>query len=94
MHTNKTLLAEVALSQASEDLEIVPLENHMDPKSSLILMTIDEPDTTFVPLFTHNYQIKHESSIIILDNDIQNNLVVQDLVQHLELPTMQHYVPY
>jgi len=32
--------------------------------------------------------------MLIIDNGIQNNLVAQDLVAHLQLPTTPHPSPY
>jgi hypothetical protein len=49
---------------------------------------------TNIPLFTHNYQIKHQLTTLILDNGIQKNLVSQDLVHHLQLPITPHPDPY
>jgi hypothetical protein len=57
-------------------------------------MTMPEPGCTNVPLFTHNCQIKHKLTTLILDNGSQKNLVSQDLVQHLQLPTTPHPDPY
>jgi hypothetical protein len=57
-------------------------------------MTANEPGTTTIPLFTHNFQIKHESATPIMDNGSQKNLVSQDLVQCLQLPTTPHPSPY
>jgi hypothetical protein len=57
-------------------------------------MTMPEPARHNVPLFTHNYQIKDELATLILDNDNQRNMISQQLVQHLQLPTTPHPDPY
>jgi hypothetical protein len=59
-----------------------------------LLMAMIKPGHTNVPIFTHNCQIKHKFTNIILENDNQTNLVSQELVQHLQLPTTPHPDPY
>jgi hypothetical protein len=94
LHPNKTLFAEVTQSDSPDPPEVVSLENPTEVDPSLILMTTNEHDTSFVPLFTHNCQIKHELATLILDNGSQKNLITQDLVQCLQLPTTPHPEPY
>jgi len=91
---NKTLLADVAQPNSLDHSEVVSLDNPIEAEPSLILMTADEPDTSNVPLFTHNCQIKHELATRILDNRSKKNLNAKDLVQRLQLPTTSHQVPY
>jgi hypothetical protein len=57
-------------------------------------MTTPEPGRTDVPLFMHKFQIKHELTTLILDNGSQKNLVSQELVQHMKLPTTPQMDPY
>jgi hypothetical protein len=94
LHPNKTLFAEVAQSDSPDPPEVVSLKNPTEVDPSLILMTTNEHDTSHVPLFTHNCQIKHELATLILDNGSQKNLIAQDLVQCLQLPTTSHPEPY
>lgn len=91
---NKSLFAKVTQSYAPDNPEVVYLENPIEADLSLILMTANESNTSNVPLFTHNYQIKHELATLIMDNGSQKNLVAQDLVQRLQLPTTTHPAPY
>jgi hypothetical protein len=94
IHTNKTLVAEVTPTEFPKQPETISLTNPTEVDPSLILMTTPEPGRTNIPLFTHNCQIKHELTTLILDNGSQKNLVSQDLVQHLQLPTTPHPDPY
>jgi hypothetical protein len=57
-------------------------------------MTTNEHVASRVAMFTHNCQIKHELDTLILDNERQNNLISQDLIQRLQLPTTLHPEPY
>jgi hypothetical protein len=57
-------------------------------------MATDPQTSSPVPLFTHNFQIKQSLAMLILDNGSQKNLVAQDLVQWLALPTTPHLTPY
>ena len=57
-------------------------------------MIANATNTSVAPLFTHNCQIKHELATLILDNGSQKNLVSQDLVESLCLPTTRHPHPY
>ena len=72
---NKSLFAEVTQSYSPDHLEVVSLDNPIEADPSLILMTANEPNTSNVPLFTHNCQIKHELATLIMDNGSQKNLV-------------------
>ena len=72
---NKSLFAEVTQSYSPDHPEVVSLDNPIEADPSLILMTANEPNTSNVPLFTHNCQIKHELSTLIMDNGSQKNLV-------------------
>ena len=89
-----SLFAEVTQSYSPDHPEVVSLDNPIEADPSLILMTANEPNTSNVPLFTHNCQIKHELATLIMDNGSQKNLVSQDLVQRLQLPTTPHPTPY
>ena len=91
---NMSLFAEVAQSSSPNHPEVVSLDNPIEVDPSLILMTANEPNTSNIPLFTHNCQIKHELATLIMDNGSQKNLVSQDLVQRLQLPTTTHSNPY
>ena len=66
----------------------------MAPDTSLLLMTTDSQNSSPMPLFTHNFQIKQSLATLIIDNGSQKNLVAQDLVQQLALPTTAHMTPY
>jgi hypothetical protein len=57
-------------------------------------MTTSEPGCHNLTLFTHNCQIKNELATLIVDNDCKNNLILQELVQHLQIPTTPHLDPY
>jgi DNA-directed RNA polymerase subunit H (RpoH/RPB5) len=59
-----------------------------------LLMAMIKLGHTNVPIFTHNCQIKHKLTNIILENENQMNLFSQELVQHLQLPTIPHPDPY
>jgi hypothetical protein len=73
----------MAPPELSPPSEVVSLNNPIEVHPSLILMITNETRTCTVPLFTHNFHIKHELATLIMDNGIQKNLVSQDLVQHL-----------
>jgi hypothetical protein len=94
IHTNQTLFAEVAQPNSSDHPEIVSLDNPTEVDPSLILMTTNELDVSNIPLFTHNCHIKHELDTLILDNGSQMNLIAQNLVTRLNLPTTLHPTPY
>jgi hypothetical protein len=74
--------------------ELITLENPLEPDPSLLLMATDSQNSSPTPLFTHNSQIKQSLTTLILDNGSQKNLVAQDLVQRLALPTTPHRTPY
>lgn len=57
-------------------------------------MAFDNDSSTPAPLFTHKCQIKNVLATLILDNGNQKNLVAQDLVTRLSLPTTPHPAPY
>jgi hypothetical protein len=94
IHPHQTLVAEVTPTEFPEQPEVISLTNPTEADPSLILMTMPKPGHTNIPLFTHNCQIKHKLTTLILDNGSQKNLVSQDLVQHLQLPTTPHPDPY
>ena len=94
LRPQKTLFTEVEQPKATTPLPVVSLENPTEVDPSLILMTANAPNTSVTPLFTHNCQIKHELATLILDNGSQKNLVSQDLVARLCLPTTPHPHPY
>jgi hypothetical protein len=94
IRTNQTLFAEVAKSDFSDYPEIVSLNNHTEVDPSLILMTTNEIDVSNIPMFTHNCQIKHELATLILNNGIQINLVSQNFITRLNIPTTLHPTPY
>ena len=80
IRNNMYLFVEVAQSSSPNHHEVISLDNPIEVDLSLILMTANEPNTSNVPLFTHNCQIKHELATLIMDNGSQKNLVSQDLV--------------
>jgi hypothetical protein len=90
----KTLMAKVNSTDLTELPETISLDNPTEADPSLILMTKPEPGHPNIPLFTHNCQIKTKLATLILDNGSQKNLISQDLVQHLQLPTTPHPDPY
>jgi hypothetical protein len=90
----RTLFAEATPTEFPEKPEIISLTNPTKVDPSLILMTTPEPNLHNVPLFTHNCQIKNDLATLILDNGSQRNLISQELVQHLQLPTTPHPDPY
>jgi hypothetical protein len=94
IYPHQTLVAEVTPTEFPKQPEFISLTNPTEVDPSLILMTTPELGHTSVPLFMHNNQIKHKLATLILDNGSQNNLVSQDLVQHLQLPTTPHLDPY
>jgi hypothetical protein len=94
IHPHQTLFAEGTPTEFPEQPEVISLMNPTEADPSLILMTTPEPCRPNVPLLTHNCQIKNELTTLILDNDIQKNMISQDLVQHLQLPTTPHSDPY
>eukprot|EP00253_Pinus_taeda_P007128 PITA_07128 len=94
LRPQKTLFTEVEQPKATTPLPAVSLENPTEVDPSLILMTANAPNTSVTPLFTHNCQIKHELATLILDNGSQKNLVSQDLVARMCLPTTPHPHPY
>jgi hypothetical protein len=57
-------------------------------------MNTPEINRHSIPLFTHNCQIKNDLTTLILDNVRQNNMISQELVEHMQLPTTQHLDPY
>jgi hypothetical protein len=75
LHSNKDLVAKVTHIDSPDHPEVVSLENPTQVDPSLIPMTANEPDTTNVPLFTHNFYIKHELTTLIMDNGSQKNLI-------------------
>jgi len=92
-HTNKTLFIEATTSQPMEDIEIVPLDNPTEVDPSLILMTSDHTKTPS-HLFSHNFQVRQSLALMVMDNGSQKNLISQDLVHKLKLPTTPHPNPY
>eukprot|EP00253_Pinus_taeda_P008244 PITA_08244 len=94
LRPQKTLFTEVEQPKATTPLPAISLKNPTEVDPSLILMTANAPNTSVTPLFTHNCQIKHELATLILDNGSQKNLVSQDLVACLCLPTTPHPHPY
>jgi hypothetical protein len=94
IHTNKTLMAEITTTDSPDLTETISLDNPTKFDPSLILMTQPASGRTNIPLFTHNCQIKTKLATLILDNGSQKNLISQDLVQHLQLPTSPHPDPY
>jgi hypothetical protein len=93
-HPHQTLFAEATPTEFPEQPEIISLTNPTEVDPSLILMTTPEPNRHNVPLFTHNCQIKNDLTTLILDNGSQRNMISQELVQHLQLPTTPHPDPY
>eukprot|EP00253_Pinus_taeda_P035363 PITA_35363 len=94
LRPQKTLFTEVEQPKATTPLLVVSLENLTEVDPSLILMIDNATNTSVTPSFTHNCQIKHELATLILDNGSQKNLVSQDLVARLCLPTTPHPHPY
>jgi hypothetical protein len=92
--TNKTLFIEMAPPESPTPSAIVSLNNPTEVDPSLILMSYNEPRTYTLPLFTHNFHIKHELATLIMDNGSQKNLVSQDLVQRVQLTTTPHPASY
>jgi len=92
--TNNTFLSKFTPTKITKQLENISLSNPTKADPSLILMTTPEPGLTNVPIFTHNCQIKHQITTLILDNAIQKHLVSKDFIQHLQLPTTPHSDPY
>jgi len=90
MHPHKTLVLLVTPIYFFEQPKDISLTNPTKVDPSLILMTMPEPGCTNVPLFTHNFQIKHKLTNLILNNGSKKNLVSQDVVQHIKLPTTPH----
>jgi hypothetical protein len=72
---NKTLFRKVAQFDSPNPPEVISLENPTEVEPSLILMTTNEHDTSYVPLFTHNCQIKHKLATLILDNESHSQLL-------------------
>jgi hypothetical protein len=69
LHPNKTLFAKVAQYDYPDPVEVVSLEKPTKVDPSLILMTTNEQNTSFVPLSIDNCQIKHKLATLILDNE-------------------------
>jgi hypothetical protein len=90
----QNFFSKIAPTDSSANPEVVSLDNPTKEDPSLILMKSNEAGTSIIPLFTHNCHIKHELATLIMDNGRQNNLISQDLVQHLQLPTTSHPTPY
>jgi hypothetical protein len=57
-------------------------------------MTYDNSKSSPLSLFTNNFQIKRSLALPIMDNGSQKNLVSQELVQHLQIPTTPHPKSY
>ena len=72
---DKSLFIEVAQSYSHDHPEVVSLDNPIEVDLSLIFVTTNDPNTSNVPLFTHNCQIKHDLATLIMDNGIQKNHV-------------------
>jgi hypothetical protein len=73
-----------------ESVDMVSLENPIDPDLSLVLVTTNNPTSLLPSLFTHNCQIKNTIATLILDNNSQKNMGSCELVQHLQLPNTLH----
>jgi hypothetical protein len=84
------LFVKIASTKSIANPEVVSFDNPTKSNPSLILMETNELGTSTIPLFTHNFHIKHELATLIMDNDSQNNLISQALVQFLQLPTTSH----
>ena len=93
--TPKTLLTEATplLNEDNVSEEPIELDNPTEVDPSLLLMTTETTNSS-IPLFTHNCQIKQAMATLILDNGSQRNLVSQELVNKLHLPTHRHPSPY
>jgi hypothetical protein len=88
------LFADIPPTEIPEQPEMISLNNPIEENPSLILMTTLEPGHTNIPLFTHDFKIRHELTTLVLENRNQKNHVSKDLVQHLQLPTTPHPDPY
>jgi hypothetical protein len=75
LRPNKTLFTEVTQSDSRGPPEVVSLKNPIEVDPSLIMTTTNEHNTSYVPMFTHNFQTKHELATLILDNGSQTNLI-------------------
>jgi hypothetical protein len=54
IHTNQNLFVEVAHLDSSDHPEVVCLDNPIEVDPSLILMTTNELNVSYITLFTHN----------------------------------------
>jgi len=76
-HTQKTLYLNTASPSIPipENVDPITLPNPTEPDPSLLLMTSTSFDLQPLTLFTHNCQIKHIVSTLILDNGSKKKLV-------------------
>jgi len=94
--THKTLHIDTTTPPVPTPMTInpIPLPNPTKLDPSFSIMTSTSSDLTPSTLFTHNCQIKHIITTLILDNGSQTSLVAQNLVDWLQLPTTPHLAPY